>query len=381
MSLCNNCHARKLLETHNSDYNRLLLVEMQNMIAQLHEHGKNHDQAVKEIEVLSANLQTIYDQAVAEIKALRGEAQKMGNTSKHNIDSLQAQIKKLQEHEKELEARQQQLSEMQPERKTKLGHDITRRTAEYLEISDLAALAEASKDGQSAVTSLRTSLGPSQPYLQKCAAPCVFGVVPSESSRFTEGCEHLWKNILGLFSAVIVMANNFNNCETQFNVISMVTFDIKDHTDIPMTIFKSFEIGWFIWDHQRTKKFTVESIQHVGPRVYLDEEGCVNAIEKKWAGRLPPTADMVKPKSYSEKQFWAPVIEFSWLYPPEDSLKMHMDTQMETALKSAGTLAQWYSFITHHMDHDGVHHSSRYALFHHGIMHKKDHLLNHQKKG
>ena len=72
MSLCNNCHARKLLETHNSDDNRLLL-EM---------HGKNHDQAVKEIEV---------------------------DPSK-------------------------------------------------LEISDLAALAEASKDGQSAVTSLRTSI-------------------------------------------------------------------------------------------------------------------------------------------------------------------------------------------------------------------------------
>jgi hypothetical protein len=106
MSLCNNCHARKLLETHNPSnlsmlghYNRLLL-EMQNMIVQLHKHGKNHDQAVKEIEVLSGkaqqmaaqmqNLQTIYDQAVAEIKALPGEAQKMGNTSKHTI--LQAQV-------------------------------------------------------------------------------------------------------------------------------------------------------------------------------------------------------------------------------------------------------------------------------------------------
>jgi hypothetical protein len=302
----------------------------------------------------------------------------MGTTE--NINSLQAQIKQqLQEREKELEATGQ--------RKTELGHDITRRTAEYLESSDLPALRETSKDGESAVT----SLGPSQPYLQKCAAPCVFGVLPSESSRFTEGCQHLWKNILGLFSAVIVMANNFNNCETQFKLINArvggISFDIQDHTAHPTTIFKYEDallhhqsFTWNEWE----KKFSHNSLQNIGRPVYLDQEECVKAIEKHWAGRLPPSPDMVKPELYSKKGFWAPVIAFWWLDKPGLPGQMEalvqraecrqMDTQMETALKSAGTLAQRYSFITNHMYQRGFH-LSRYTLFHHALDKKGNALL------
>ena len=179
MSLCNNCHSRKLLEnyTHNSDY----IVLLQKMIIQLQNYGKQHDQAVEEIEVLSKEARQmgdqIYNQAVAEIDKLRGEAQTMRTTSKVHIYSLQAQIQQLQEHEKEATIQQLQLSETQPERKTKLGHDMNRLSAEFLQGPDLAALAETSKAGKRVVTSLGRA---SQPYLQKCAAP-----------GFDQGCKDL----------------------------------------------------------------------------------------------------------------------------------------------------------------------------------------------
>ena len=49
--------------------------------------------------------------------------------------------------------------------------------------------------------------------------PSVFGDPPSGLPRFDKGCKHLWENILGLFSAVIVMAKNFNDGEDVINLI------------------------------------------------------------------------------------------------------------------------------------------------------------------
>ena len=77
--------------------------------------------------------------------------------------------------------------------------------AKFLDGAALAALLGTSKNGESAVT----SLGPSQPYLQKCSVPGI--AVPSTLPRFTEGCKYLKKNIVGPFSAVIVMAQDLNS--------------------------------------------------------------------------------------------------------------------------------------------------------------------------
>ena len=347
---------------HNSNY----IVLLQKMIAQLQNYGNQHDQAVEEIEVLREEARQMgdqtYNQAVAEIDKLRGEAQL-------HIDSLQAQMQQLQEHEKEATIRQLQLSETQPERKTELGHDMNRLSAEFLQGPDLAALAETSKAGKRVVTSLGL---PSQPYLQKCALPYLFGVLPPNLRKFTEGCEDLWKNILGLFSDVIVMAKEFNDGEE--HVINMVKFDIQDHTDNPKTIFPynptDTEIPFqvFTWN-TGNKKFSVMKPLHSRvPPVYLDEEELVRAIQNHWAVRLPPS-------SKAKTGFWAPVIEFK-LNQRESLVEIisTMDKKMDTALNKAGTLAQSYSFITNHTSHF-TQHESRYALFHQDILHKKGNAL------
>ena len=372
MSLCDNCHSGKLLETtHNSDYNNLLL-KMQAMIEQL---GKEHEKGAQLRIDRTTFLQAQIKQLQEREKVHKKEAQlriESETTSKQNIDPdfLRAQIKHLQEclsaRGPEATIRQPQLSETQPERKTELGHDITRRTAEYLEGSDLRALRETSKDGESAVT----SLGPCQPYLQRCATPRVFGVLPSELSRFTEGCEHLWKNILGLFSDVIVMAKKSNDGEEY--VINMVKFDIQDHTNNPKTIFTyppDTEIPFqvFTWDTVE-KKFSV--IPHRQKMGGLNEDELVTAIQAHWAVRLPPSHYTVTQDSRAKNGFWAPVIEFQLNHPePSAEIIRMMDQKMETALNQAGTLARSYRFITKHTL------TSRYALFHQGILKKRGNAL------
>ena len=321
MSLCNKCQPAPL-ETH-THYKRLLK-GMQETIEQLYEHEKEHE--------------------------------KSETTSKEKIDLLEATIRQLQEA----------LSETQPERRTELVHDMTRLSAEFLQSSDLAALAETSKAGKRVVT----SLGPSQPYLQKCAAPSVFGDPPIGLPRFDEGCKHLWKNILGLFSAVIVMAKKFNDGE---DVINMVKFDIQDHTDNPKTIFKYIpsdtEIPFqaFTWDTVE-KKFSVMKAPRrghppTGPVYLNEEEELVKAIQEHWAVRLPPPSHMVTQDSNDKNAFWAPVIEF-WFQVPDPRFLRQMDKKMATALNEAGRLALSYRFVTNHTS------TSRYALFHHSIMEK-----------
>ena len=371
MSLCNNCHSWKLLETtHNSDYNNLLL-KMQAMIEQL---GKEHEKGAQLRIDRTTFLQAQIKQLQEREKVHKKEAQlriESETTSKQNIDFLRAQIKHLQECERGPEAtiRQPQLSETQPGRKTELGHDITRRTAEYLEGSDLRALRETSKDGESAVT----SLGPCQPYLQRCAAPCVFGVLPSELSRFTEGCEHLWKNILGLFSDVIVMAKKSNDGEK--HVINTVKFDIQDHTGNPKTIFTylitdDIPFQEFTWDTVE-KKFSVMKAPHRQKKGGLNEDELVTAVREHWAVRLPPSGHTVTEESKAKNGFWAPVIEFrlNQRAPSAEIIRM-MDQKMETSLNQAGTLARSYRFITKHTTS-----ASRYALFHQGILGKSDKAL------
>ena len=81
---------------------------------------------------------------------------------------LKAMIEQLQEVEKRVVALSA-LSEMQPaRRRTEFPGDVARHIANFLDGADLAALLGTSKNGESAVT---PSLGPSQPYLQKCSVP------------------------------------------------------------------------------------------------------------------------------------------------------------------------------------------------------------------
>ena len=171
------------------------------------------------------------------------------------------------------------LSTPQTKRKTELGHDVTCHTAKFLDGRDLAALLGTSRTGESAVK----ALGPSQPYLQKCSVP-----IPSDLPRFTEGCKDLMENVMGLFSAVIVMAKNFNDDNVK-GVINMVQFDIQDHTDPhnPETIFedKIDSVQGFMWIRVE-RKFTLvkRPLRRHGAEAaatyFSNEKELVQAIKK-----------------------------------------------------------------------------------------------------
>ena len=240
-----------------------------------------------------------------------------------------------------MESRRKQKTDEQTELENILH--TTGNVASYLRVVDLPALAMTSTNNHDHVK----KQGPRQPYVKICLLEQNSGndIPPSE---FIQGCKHLFENIMGLFSSVVVMANRVNLNATgvhrahTFRCINEIIVDIEDSTDVDtaarQTVFTydkeffSSSVQSLHWDTHRQ-----QFLQKIRGKTewFSTEEESEDAIYKHWTVRLRPHSSYPYTDISSQKnRLWAPTIEIFHSFRDEQQI-MQIDNEMDTTLRNA----------------------------------------------
>ena len=235
---------------------------------------------------------------------------------------------------------------------------------------EIRALAMTSRSMQKGVE----KVGPRQPYVKRCLLEQPPDSVPP--LKFVQGCGHLFKNIIGLFSSVAVMANRVNLGATsgynqvdfirdRVGYIREIRFDIKEYKSANddmvgarQTVFTNDFHQRLFWDTDRRKFFVRNDHRE---QEFYSEELFMRAISSHWSRLLPDSSYPYTDTSRPQNRFWAPTIEIEHTFKDAEMI-MQIDSNMDLILRNTGTLAHAYSFIrTPRIPH------LEYALVHHSI--------------